>query len=208
MTTYPLPRFPDLPGLSWPVKRTPRAGMTRSVQAVSGRVARLALWANPLFDFELTFDGLDSNANFLGLYAHSKQMLEGFFLQMQGSFGVFALLDKQDSYQQGAVLGAGDGSTLAFTARRDIGSYSGPVDYVLNVGAVYINGVAQGPSAWTLQYPNQIVFATAPALGTVLTIDFWWAYAVTFAEDSTDFDQIMDGLWQAGSIKLRGVRLS
>ena len=208
MTTYPVPSFPSLPGLSWPVKRTPRAGMTRSAISVSGRVARLALWANPLFDFELTFDGLASNANYPGLFANSKQMLEGFFLEMQGSYGVFAFEDVTDSNQFGAVLGVGDGTTTAFTAQRSIGPYQGPADYILNVGAVYVNGSQQIGSAWSLSYPNTIVFATAPISGAVLTLDFWWAYSVTFAEDTLDFDEFMSNLYSIGSVKLRGIRLS
>lgn len=206
MPSYPLARFPSLPGLAWPVKRTPRAGLTRKAEASSGRVARLGLWANPLFDFELTFEGLASNAAFPGLIANSKQMLEGFFLQMQGGLGVFAFQDVTDTVQIGAALGIGDGATLAYTPARSIGPYQGPPDYILNIGAVYANGAALPGSAWTLSWPNQIVFAVAPAAGVALTLDFTWAYMVVFAEDTSDFDEFMSHLWSAGSIRLRGVR--
>jgi hypothetical protein len=204
MTT--LPRFPDLPGLSWPVKRTPKGGATRIFRAASGRTARLALWRYPLFEFELTFDGLASNDAYPGLFACSKQMLEGFLLQMQGSAGLFAFEDKTDAYQSGAALGLGDGTTTSFTAQRDIGGFRGPADYVLNVGAVYVNGTAV--SNWTLSLPNSIVFASAPAAGAVITADFWWAYACAFKDDSFDLEQFMSHLWEVKSLKFESVRPS
>jgi hypothetical protein len=207
MPSYPLIAFPTLPGIGWPVKRTPRAGSTRSVSTVSGRVARLSLWANPLFDFELTFDGLASNAAWPGLGANSKQALEGFFLQMQGSYAPFVFVDITDTHQTSQALGVGDGTTTTFTVSRSIsGSYSGPVDYVLNVATVYSNGTPVAGGSWNLVYPNHIVFTSAPGLSAVLTIDFFFGYLVTFADDTNDFDQFMSNLWAAQAIKLRGVR--
>jgi hypothetical protein len=201
-----LPRFPDLPGLSWPVKKTPLAGATRTVKAASGRMARMALWRYPLFEFELTFDALCSSDQRPSLYAYSAQMLEGFFLQMQGSYGVFAFEDKTSSYQEGAALGIGDGATTTFAAARNVGAYAGPADYVLNVAAVYVNGVAV--ANWSLSLPSSIVFASPPASRAVITMDFWWAYMCTFADDQAEFDQIMFDIWQAQSLKLRSVRPS
>lgn len=201
-----LPRFPDLPGLSWPVRRMPQGGSTRTRQTVSGRRAVLSLWANPLFEFELSFDGLSSSEAYQGLFARSKQMLEGFFLQQQGSYGMFAFVDKTDANQTGAALGIGDGTTVSFVPQRTIGSYQGPADYVLNVDTVYSNGVALDPSTWELSLPNKIVFDTPPAAGVALSIDFWWAYICTFAEDKISLDQIMSDLWEAKSLRLRSVR--
>lgn len=203
-----LPRFPDLPGLGWPVRRTPVGGSTRSRQTVSGRRAVLSLWQNPLFEFELSFEALTSSDQRLGLYARSKQMLEGFFLQQQGSYGTFVFVDKTDSQQLGAALGIGDNTTSTFVATRMIGSYQGPADYVLNVDTVYANGVALDPSTWTLVLPNQIVFSTPPAAETVLSLDFWWGYICTFAEDKMTMDQFMTDVWELKSLRLVSVRAS
>lgn len=201
-----LPVFPDLPGQAWPVRRTPVAGATRVRTTVSGRRAVLALWKNPLFEFELTFSALASDESYPGAFARSKQMLEGFFLQQQGGYGAFAFVDKTDANQVGAALGVGDGATQNFVPQRSIGAYQGPADYVLNVDAVYADGVALDPATWELQLPNVIRLAAAPAAGVVLTLDFWWAYICQFADDRLDLDQFMAHIWELRSLKLRGVR--
>ena len=201
-----LPVFPDLPGQAWPVRRTPVAGSTRIRTTVSGRRAALALWKNPLFEFELNFSALASDDSYPGAFARSKQMIEGFFLQQQGGYGAFAFVDKTDANQVGAALGVGDGVAQDFVAQRTIGAYQGPADYVLNVDTVYADGVAIDTASWDLVLPNVIRLQTPPAAGVVLTLDFWWAYICQFADDRIDLDQFMYQIWELRSLKLRGVR--
>ena len=201
-----LPVFPDLPGQAWPVRRTPVAGSTRIRTTVSGRRAALALWKNPLFEFELNFSALASDDSYPGAFARSKQMIEGFFLQQQGGYGAFAFVDKTDANQVGAALGVGDGVAQDFVAQRTIGAYQGPADYVLNVDTAYAVGVAMDTASWDLVLPNVIRLQTPPAAGVVLTLDFWWAYICQFADDRIDLDQFMYQIWELRSLKLRGVR--
>ena len=56
MTTPPL--IPALPGQGWSVHKKPTFA-TIVASHVSGREVRDALYVNPIWQFELTFDGLD-----------------------------------------------------------------------------------------------------------------------------------------------------
>ena len=51
------PVMPRWQGQAWPVKRTPMTS-TRVARHVSGRELRSPNWTNPLYQFEISFDGL------------------------------------------------------------------------------------------------------------------------------------------------------
>ncbi len=83
------PNFPNLAGQGWSTHKKP-VFSTLVAGHVSGREVRDALWQYPLWEFELTFDGLASDAtSYPSLGAQSLQSLMGLFLQMQGQFGTF-----------------------------------------------------------------------------------------------------------------------
>ena len=95
MTTPP--SFPTLPGQGWSIHKRP-AFATIVASHVSGREVRDALYQNPIWQFELTFDGLASDsASYPGLGAQSLQSLMGLFLQCQGQFGTFLYTDPTDN---------------------------------------------------------------------------------------------------------------
>jgi len=52
--------YPTLPGLAWPVERTSNWG-TRMQRAVSGRTLRLRDYVNPIWNWTLTYSGLEDN---------------------------------------------------------------------------------------------------------------------------------------------------
>jgi len=204
--------MPQLPGLAWPLTRSTVAGSTRVFTAASGAVAAAQLWSAPVYEWELTYDGLDSLAAFPGLMIHSKQLLEGFFLSVGGRGQPFLFNDVSDNYQAGSALGIGDGTTTTFAARRNVASFSEPVDAIANVSAVYLNGVAQAGSALNVSAPNgtdanSITFTTAPSAGAVVTMDFWYFFKVRFTDDRLSFQQIMNGLWQLSGVKFRRERV-
>ena len=63
MTTPP--SFPTLAGQGWSVHKKPMFA-TIVASHVSGREVRDALYENPIWEFELTFDGLDSASSYPG----------------------------------------------------------------------------------------------------------------------------------------------
>ncbi len=205
MTTPP--SFPTLAGQGWSVHKKPTFS-TLVANHVSGREVRDALYLNPIWQFELTFDGLISDsASFPNLGANSLQSLMGLFLQLQGQFGTFLYADPTDDSATAQAFATGDGSTRTFTFARTLGGFLEPVGWVTAVSNVYLNGVNQ-PSGWSLSTPNSLVFTSAPGAGVIVSATFTYAFECRFDADDQDFEQFMANLWTAKSVKFRSVRTS
>jgi uncharacterized protein (TIGR02217 family) len=208
------PSFPTLSGLGWSVHKKP-VFSTIVASHVSGREVRDALYQNPIWQFELTFDGMDSTGStYPGLGANSLQVLMGFFLVNQGQYGTFLYTDPTDSAAtNGAILNPntngidGDGTTTTFTFARYMGQFFEPVGWVTAVSNVYLNGVSQA-SGWSLSAPNSLVFTSAPGSGVAITATFTYAFQCRFDSDDMDFEQFMSALWKADSVKFKSLRTS
>lgn len=199
------PCFPALPGQGWSVHKRPSFS-TRVASHVSGREVRRPNFARTLYEFEVTFDGLDSGGSFAGLGAQSLQALLGFYLAAQGQYGTFLYTDPSDCAAVDQPIGTGDGSTTNFTLARSLGGYTEPVGWVTALSAVTVGGTAQGGGAFTLNQPNTLVFAAAPAAGAAVAASFAYAFVCRFLDDQEDFENLMGGLWQVQSLKFRSVR--
>jgi hypothetical protein len=136
------PAFPTLPGQSWSVHKKPTFS-TLVASHVSGREVRDALYQDPIWQFEATFDGLSSSSTaFPGLGAESLQYLMGLYLQLQGQFGTFLYTDPTDNTVTNQTIATGDGSTTDFVCTRTLGGFLEPVGWVTSVAGVYLNGLA------------------------------------------------------------------
>lgn len=144
-----LPTFPSLPGQGWSVHKKPTFS-TRVAPHSSGREVRVGLYAHALYEFEMTFNGLDSSGGFPGLQANSLQTLMGFFLSIGGQLNTFLYSDPSDNSAAMQGFGVGDGVTTTFTLGRAIGGYFEPVSYVIAPTAPTV-----GPSGGYL--PNNLV---------------------------------------------------
>jgi uncharacterized protein (TIGR02217 family) len=201
------PSFPTLSGLGWSVHKKPIFS-TIVVGHVSGREVRDALYQNPIWQFELTFDGLDSTAGaYPGLGPNSLQALMGFFLECQGQYGTFLYVDPTDSSATAVTFSTGDGTTESFTFSRYMGAFLEPVGWVTNVSNVYLNGVNQ-TSGWSLSTPNSVVFVSPPGSGVSIAATFAYAFQCRFDSDDMDFEQFMSALWKVDSLKFKSVRTS
>jgi len=205
MTTPP--SFPTLSGQGWSVHKKPTFA-TIVASHVSGREVRDALYQNPIWQFELSFDALGSDSvSYPGLGAQSLQSLMGLFLQCQGQLGTFLYDDPTDQSVAGQIFATGDGATTTFTFARALGGFLEPVGWVTSVSQVTLGGVVQG-SGWSLSAPNSLVFTTAPASGAAVGASFAYAFQCRFDEDSADFEEVMENLWRLESLKFRSVRAS
>jgi uncharacterized protein (TIGR02217 family) len=203
----PPPSFPSLAGQGWSVHKRP-VFATLVAGHVSGREVRDALWQYPLWEFELAFDGLASDAtSYPGLGAQSLQSLMGLFLQAQGQFGTFLYTDPTDNSVSNQTIGTGDGATTVFALVRTLGGFTEPVGWVSAIANIKLNGVSQ-PSGWSLTTPNTLSFTTAPGAGVVITASFAYAFQCRFLDDGQDFEQFMQNLWAVQSLKFRSVRSS
>jgi uncharacterized protein (TIGR02217 family) len=201
------PSFPALPGLGWSVHKRPIFSTIVAGHS-SGREVRDPLYLNPIWQFELTFDALDSSAStYPGAGANSLQALMGFFLERQGQYGAFLYDDPTDSAVVNGPIAQGDSSTSTFTFIRYIGAFFEPVGWVTSVSNVYLNGVNQA-SGWSISPPNSLAFASAPASGVAISATFAFAFQCRFDSDEMDFEQFMSALWRVDSLKFRSVRTS
>ena len=203
----PPPSLPILAGLGWSVHKKPLFS-TLVASHVSGREVRDALYQNPIWQFELTFDALSSSpTSYPGAGGNSLQALMGFFLQMRGQFGTFLYTDPIDGAATNATFATGDGVTTVFTFSRFMGAFLEPVGWVTNVSSVSLNNVGQ-PSGWSLSEPNSLVFAVAPTAGASIAATFTYAFECRFDSDDQDFEEFMSNLWRVDSIKFKSVRTS
>lgn len=204
MTTPP--SFPSLSGLGWSVHKKP-VFSTIVASHVSGREVRDSLYQNPIWQFELTFNALDSASSYTGVGAQSLQSLMGFFLQCQGQYSTFLYTDPTDSAATDVTFATGDGSTTSFTFSRYMGAFLEPVGWVTSVSNVFLNGVNDA-SGWTLSTPNSLVFGSAPGSGVAIAATFAFAFQCRFDSDDQDFEQFMSNLWKTESVKFKSVRTS
>jgi uncharacterized protein (TIGR02217 family) len=196
--------LPFLPGLGWSVHRRPTFDTIVATHP-SGSEVRLALWQNCLWEFELSYDALASNDAYPGVWTNTLQTLMGFYLARGGQRGTFLFIDPDFNTMVGQGIGAGDGTTVVFPFVRAFGGQVEPVGWVTAVSAIYLDG-APVTSGWTVSGAT-ITFASAPASGVVISADFSYGFVCRFLEDSIDFEEFMDNLWQLKSLKFRQVRL-
>jgi uncharacterized protein (TIGR02217 family) len=201
--TTPL-SFPVLPGQGWSVHKRPTFS-TRVASHVSGREVRSPLYADTLYEFEVSFDGLSSTLAYGSLAPQSLQSLMGFYLQCQGQYGSFVYTDPTDNAVTSQLIGLGDGSTKSFAFQRTFGGFTEPVSWVASATNIYLNGTIL-VSGWTLVQPNVLQFTTAPGSGVAITSDFSYGFICRFLDDQEDFENIMNGLWKVDSLKFRSVK--
>jgi hypothetical protein len=200
------PSFPTLAGLGWSVHKKP-VFSTIVASHVSGREVRDALYQNPIWQFELTIDGMDSSTGFYpNLGAQSQQALLGFFLSCQGQYSTFLYTDPTDNSVTGGAIATGDGTTTTFTFSRYMGTFFEPVGWVTSVSSVEVNSSVV--SDWSLSTPNSLVFSSAPASGAQITATFEYAFQCRFSDDDMDFEQFMQNLWSVESVRFQSVRTS
>lgn len=205
----PVGNFPSLPGLTWSIHKRPTFS-TRIASHVSGREVRTPFYSIPLYEFELTIEGLDSNGIYAGLGYQSLQQLMGLYLLCQGQYNTFLYTDPTDCIQAAAIATTpptADGTNKIFTLNRTFGTSpyleTEPVSWITGTPNVYDNGIPT--NSFTVS-GNQITFSTAPVSGHAITASCTYAFNCRFLDDHLDFEQIMSGLWQVQSLKFRGVR--
>jgi uncharacterized protein (TIGR02217 family) len=197
--------FPMLRGFTYPVIKKPTFS-TITQESVSGIKRRIANWLYPRWQYEIPveflLDGQDG--------VEDLQTLVGFFLARQGSFDSFLFDDPDDDFISGQELGVGDGQTTAFQMERAYGGFAEPIYNIKSNPApvVYLNGVAQASSGYTLGMTDSglLTFAAAPAAETVITADFGYYWRCHFQEDLSEFDKFMNQLWEHKGIKIETVK--
>jgi hypothetical protein len=201
--------FPAFNGQGWSVFKRPTLS-TRRIRSKSGRSVRMQDFAQALWEFELTFEVLSDSATPSAVGAQTYQTLEAFWLAIVSTADTFLFNDPNDNTVTAQVLGVADGVQTQWTLTRTIAGPSG-VTFTEPVGQAYnlvptTNGVTQ-TAGFAFVAPNVVQFTTAPTAGTTIGASFMFWFVCEFLDDVLDMENIMETLWQLGSLKFQSVKL-
>jgi uncharacterized protein (TIGR02217 family) len=193
--------FPTLPGLAWEGRTRSPEFKTLVRTSASGLDSAVQLWVNPRWSYVLPFDVLRSFNPFT-----EYQTLLGFFLQVGACAQTWLFSDWEDNAVTGQPIATGDGATTAFQLVRTLGGFTEPVLMQNVVTAVYLNGVAQASTAWSVSN-GVLTFTAAPGSAVAITADFSFYWRCRFTEDQVDADALYYKFWAMKKIEFRSVKL-
>jgi hypothetical protein len=208
----PIPVFPNIP-VGFPVKVKPNFKTTIGT-ASSGREVRganqilVALWEIDLLFEELRDQTQNQTPNaFFAGFTQFMQLCQ-LWLSLYGQFGLFYFTAPWDESRLLQFIANGDGQTVKFTAIRTWGigaaQITEPVGGINTIIEVRVDNVIINPLVYSAS-GNELVFQTAPAPGSVITMTFTYYYLCRFVEDKQDFEEFMQDRWTLKSLKFRSV---
>jgi hypothetical protein len=197
------PVFPTLPGITYPVKRSPNWRAVKQ-DGLSGKRTRLSLFTDPTYSFELPFSFLRSDSVNL-----EWQQLQGFINSLNGAVGLFGFTDPDDNSVSGQGFGEGDGTTLGpFQLVRALGGFAEPVFLLNGYPTIYVNGIVN--TQWKIDAFGNVFFnsGNAPASGALLSWSGSYYWPCRFDEDTTDFSKFLNQIFELKSLKFTTEKLS
>jgi uncharacterized protein (TIGR02217 family) len=139
--------------------------------------------------------------------------LVGFFMLCREAFGTFLFEDPSDCRVVGQQIGVGNASISVFQLQRAMGAalpeggFLEPIVAPRVVSAIYLNGIIQNPSTYSVDPDSGLVaFGTAPASGLIVSADFTYYFRCRFIDDKYDFENFMHRLWQLKKLTFISVR--
>lgn len=150
--------FPILLGMEFPVKKTPNFN-TLEHKTVTGMRKAVSLQSYPIWTFEVSYSYLSDN----GSPTDDIHTLQGFFLARYGKWDDFLFNDVTDNNVTNETFGVGDGTTTQFQLVRSYGGFVEPLLGVQGTPTIYIKGVSQSSSSYSISTTGRVTFTTAPA---------------------------------------------
>jgi uncharacterized protein (TIGR02217 family) len=190
--------FPTLPGITWPVQRTPSFS-TDVPEGVGGRRTAIRYQMEPRWKYDIPIEFLRDQTGFTE-YTSLLNLYQGCF----GRFFTFLFNDLRDNTATNQPIGIGDGTTTKFYLVRSFAGFTQRVAGAALNGTptIKVAGVTQSPSAFTIDPYGVVTFNVAPAAGAAVTITMTFYWICRFDEDQLDLSQFMDRWWDCKSIKL------
>lgn len=190
-----VPAFPVLPGLVYPVKRTPTV-LTARNEAVSGKRTVLPQRSTPRHVWELGVEFMRSKAWQTGAITEFETFI-GFVMSCLTAGSCFSYLDAEDQVAANQPFGQGDGITTQFQLVRSLGGFAEPV-YLPTITTIKVAGTPT--AAYTLGATGIVTFTVAPVLGASLVWNGIFAWLCRFDDDAMETNRFMSGLYEAKSI--------
>jgi Conserved hypothetical protein 2217 (DUF2460) len=149
--TFPV--FPTLPGIAFPVKRSPKASTLRQV-AISGRTSFQPKWTLPLYDYEVSFSLLRAAPGSGELQA----LVDLWKTAMFTPGGVFLYDDPNDDTVTNQTIATGDGAATSFQLLRVLATFAEPVYAPVTV-SLYKNDWQGNQLQYTTPRTNNLVYS-------------------------------------------------
>lgn len=152
-----------------------------------------------------SFAKYDVDIDFYPMTKTNMQTLWAFYMARKGAFEAFYIYDITTMAHTDLYIGLGDGSTVTY----DLPGKS------TSSQTIYVDNVAQTNSVTVFysydsgaESSDQVVFSSAPSIGSVLTCDFTGFLRIKcrFAGDSLTRANLYGDVYQL-SIKLQGLEL-
>lgn len=205
-----LPIFPSLPGLAWPIQRTP-LWQSRKPVAYSGKETAISDFVYPRYLWTLVHDVLrQGQINGIAGYVEETTLFN-FFDEMGGGFSAFLYADQDDHAATNQLLGLGTGSAIYFPFLRSFGGFVEPVQAIKLTSpapVIKINGITQSASTYTItqpgtthpQGPGWLIFNSPPGNGLAVTATFSFYWVCRFLSDRCSFENFLSGYWRCKSL--------
>ncbi len=189
VTAYPI--YPNLNGETWGAKVTP-VGKTLRRRSQSGRLHVLSVMQYPYYKIEIQYEYLDQRDS-------DYDLLRGFFEDLISSAGLFYLSISGDNTADHDSIGVSDGTVGPYRLYHQRGRYAQPIYGTFGLCTAYVNGAAV---AATFPGDGTVIYAVAPAAGAELAWSGGYFYLCVFANDTQDFEELMESIYNAGSVQL------
>lgn len=195
-----IPIFPALPGLTWPVKRTP-IWKTLTQESLSGKETRIPVYTFPRYRWSVSFEFLRVIAGDVEF-----QTLLGFLNSLSGGAQPFYYSDPNDHSVTLQPFGTGDGVTTSFQLVRSYGGFVEPVQSVVASGlAVFVNGTPTAASF--ISSSGVVTFASAPAAAATITWTGTFNWLCRMDNDSQEFVEFMSGIYSTDDLAFTSIKL-
>jgi len=199
-----LPYLPDILGKGWGVKKIPVFN-TQVVDHPSGGETRSALATQARYEFEISYDSLDSNGRYSSSTVYGLQTLMGFFVNRRGRLLPFLYRDMSDCLSSDTLIGVGDGTTTSFVVPRKLGTSTEPASFVTRISPLTVDGEVRAD--FVIDEPNVLRFTgDPPPDGAEIIGDVDFVFRCRFMDDSTEFENLSHGLWQHRGLKFRSIK--
>jgi uncharacterized protein (TIGR02217 family) len=195
----------DLKGLTFSSFKTP--SVARRIQrSVSGRELVVSDYANPIWNFRLTFSFLRDYP--VGLIQSELRELMNFYNDMVLFDDTFLFLDRDDYAVTDEPIGTGDGVTQSFQLVRRLAA-GGFVESIIapaSIVNVKLDGIAT-PDYTYSGSTGIITFTGAPIVGQAITASFTYYFRCRFTDDALEFARMYYKIWSVKELRFRSVVL-
>jgi hypothetical protein len=207
-------------GPKLPIKKTPSFKTLTQTPANNVGELRISLTQYAVWMFELNLAWMRGDFSPAQINSAVQQIV-GFYGQMQGSASDWLYFDPEDNGSNFNVvnsgagigdlyynsIGIGDSSTANFTLTRTVGGMRDLVqNFVSGYPMVYVGGVLQSPTAYSINSAGVLTFNVAPSFGSVVAWYGQFYFRCRFLEDSwQDLEAFRYQLYSSASVKFKSL---